>query len=260
MEEAMFMINPEDVRDNAIANGLNPKAIQVPGAVLLTFNRPIVDVLSELCNLKDWDWEARKFTPYCTAQKCMKGAYGELEIAVFVPPMGASPLAAFCEELVYFGARRIFLLCASWSLGEKYLKKGQIHLPNFAIGLDGTSYHYDNDEFMVSAEPGILNALEIALERSGADWRRGGVGCCEALYRITPEMVADYQKKGCLSMENGEVAALYSIAKTHEIRAGVLLQPYIDLEKGYDSSYTGEKYEETCRLQALVAVKTLANS
>lgn len=56
------------------------------------------------------------------------------------------------------------------------------------------------------------------------------MGCCEAFYRITPELADEFREQGCLSMENGETAALYSLAKERDIPIGVLLQPYIDLE------------------------------
>jgi uridine phosphorylase len=171
--------------------------------------------------------------------------------------MGASPIAAFCEVLISFGAQDILLLCASWSLGDAYLRKGQIHVPNFAVGLDGTSCHYGNDEFNVKAESLGFKTITDALTRSHVDWKEGGVGCCEAFYRITHEMIDDYRGRGCLSMENGEVASLYSLAEVHGIHVGILLQPYIDLEQGLDLSYTDEKYEETCRTQARIAIEAL---
>ncbi len=260
MEDATFIVNPKDIEKVALSDGLKSNQLDIPAAVILTFNRMIIKELTGLCHLHEIEWKAGKYTPYDTPRASWQGEFNGIELCVFVPPMGASPLAAFCEELVCFGARRIFLLCGAWSLGEEYLKKGQIHLPSFAIGLDGTSYHYGNNEFMVNAESVTFDVLKKTLEVSKADWRVGGVACCEALYRITREMVADFGRKGCLSMENGEVAVLYSIAKKHGINVGVLLQPYIDLERGYDATYTDTEYEETCQVQARVAVKTLGIS
>jgi uridine phosphorylase len=257
MRDAAFMINPEDIKKNALAKGIKKQDLDIPADVILTFNRTIVEELVRLCDLRGTEWAAGKFTPYSLPRESWQGNFGGIELRVFVPPMGASPLAAFCEELVSVGARRIFLLCASWSLGETFLKKGQIHLPSFAIGFDGTSCHYGNDKFMSSAESVTFDALKEVLERSGADWRVGGVGCCEALYRITAEMVADYRRKGCLSMENGEVAVLYCLAKLRKIEVGVLLQPYLDLEHGLDPSYMDDKYEATCRIQAHIALEAL---
>ncbi len=253
----MFMIKPQDVRDSALARGVSPETLAVPGAVILTFNRPIITELTRSCDLEDWDWGGRKYTPYSSPLTCLKGAFEGTELAVFVPPMGASPVAAFCDELIVYGARTIFLLCASWSLGKEYLRRGQIQVPTFAVGMDGTSCHYGNTEFRVDADTKILETLSKTLRSNGVDWKMGGAGCCEAIYCITREMVANYRQQGCLSMENGEVAALYSLAKLRGINAGVLLQPYIDLERGYDPSYIDEEYQDACKRQARVALKAL---
>jgi len=253
----MYMVNPQDPVNQARAAGVEANELAVPEAVVLTFNRPIIKELTDICHLRDWDWKIRGHSPYGSPIECRRGAFELMDIAVFVPPMGASPVAAFCEELIACGARIIFLVCASWSLGEKYLRKGQIHLPSFAAGMDGTSYHYGNTGFRVDAEPQMLEILTGVLKSEGADWKQGGVGCCEAFYRITREMLDNFRQQGCLSMENGEVAALYSLAKLRGIHAGVLLQPYIDLEHGLSPDYTGQMYENTCRAQARAALKAI---
>lgn len=80
------------------------------------------------------------------------------------------------------------------------------------------------------------------------------MGCCEAFYRITPELAHEFREQGCLSMENGETAALYSLAKERDIPIGVLLHPYIDLEQGWSLSYMAAKYSESGRLQVRAAV------
>ncbi|UCF70532.1 MAG: hypothetical protein JSW49_10095 [candidate division WOR-3 bacterium] len=231
--------------------------MRVPETVILTFNRAIVEQLAVLCGLREAKWFHADHVPYCSASACWDGMVGDREVYVFIPPVGASPMAAFCEELISFGVRRIFLLCASWSVGDDILGQGQIHLPSFAIGPDGTSCHYGNVGYSVEAEPLMFAALADSLAESGADWKEGGVGCCEAIYRITPEMVDSYREQGCLSMENGEVAVLYTLAKVFGIQVGVLLQPYIDLTQGFDITYMGRKYHDTCRVQAFAAVDTI---
>ncbi|MFX0061523.1 MAG: hypothetical protein ACFFC7_04995 [Candidatus Hermodarchaeota archaeon] len=251
----MFIINPKDIEKEVIAQGISRSELIIPSLVILTFNKGIIDELSRLCALEDWQWIGGSFTPYAPPKKVFRGTFDQIDIAVFVPPMGASPLISLCEELIFFGAKIIFLLCASWGFGDQYLQKGQIHLPSFAIGLDGTSPHYGNKNWEIECESRAFKALTIALNQVGASWKEGGVGACEALYRITPILVDEFRKKGCLSMENGEVATLYSLAKERDIPIGVLLQPYLDLEQGWNISYMDEKYGETCKLQAQAALK-----
>ena len=253
-----FIISPDHIKKMANYDGLNNDDFQVPSNVILTFNKGVVDELKKICNLEEWEWKAAKYNQYYRSpKKSWRGKVGSKEIFVVVPPMGASPIAAFSEDLIYFGAERIFLLCASWSLGSNYLDKGQIHLPSFAMGVDGTSIHYMNENGHVKAQRTTLNEFRKVLNMQGADWKMGGVGSCEAFYRICEKMLGYYRKKGCLSVENGEVAALYSIAREYDFPIGVLLQPYIDLEKGIDKSYMGEEYNNTCKMQARVAVEVI---
>jgi uridine phosphorylase len=253
----MYMIDPEDIKRNAVLHGSPVADLRAPETVILTFNRTVVEQLDILCGLHERKWIVSEHAPYCSASACWEGRAGDRELFVFVPPMGASPMAAFCEELICFGARQIFLLCASWSLGSEYLNKGQIHLPSFAVGFDGTSCHYGNVGYSVEAEPVAFAALADSLSDSGADWKKGGVGSCEAFYRITPEMVDNFREQGCLSMENGEVAVLYTLAKVFGIQVGVLLQPYIDLAQGFDVGYIDGTYHDTCRSQAFAAVDAI---
>ncbi len=254
------MLNPGDIEKSAVLRGISPDNLCVSRIVILTFNKAVLDQLHESCNLNRQRFLNNDLSPYCSAAESYEGVFEGQNLSVFVPPMGASPIAAFCEELIYFGARSIFRLCASWSLGEEYLKKGQIHLPNVAIGMDGTSPHYGNADFKVEAEDVTNRALKKTLDDLGAEWKGGGIGCCEAFYRITHDMVDDFRRQGCLSMDNGEVAVLYNLARERGVRVGVLLQPYIDLEQGFDLSYLDETYNETCRLQARAVLQVIAES
>lgn len=252
-----FMISPKDVKKEAEKKNVSEEELTVPPFVVLTFNEGIINELREASHLQKWEWPGAKFSPYASPSQSWKGTVDAKELFVVIPPMGASPVAAFTEEMMHFGAESIFLLCASWSLGEKYLRKGQIHLPTFAVGADGTSPHYGNEQHRVEMDEPMEHALEVALDTVGADWKKGGVGSCEAIYRITPNLVRTYRKKGCVSMENGEAATLLSIATIHDVPIGILFQPYIDLTRGWSLSFFGEKYQETCKLQARAALEVM---
>jgi uridine phosphorylase len=252
----MYLINPGDVEKQAVAQGVDTSTLRVPRLVFLTFNQTVLGELADLARTEEWEWPAAQFTPaFSPLFKGWQGRIGEEEIDVFVPHMGPSTLASFCEELIHYGARVIFLLCASWGLGESYLGRGEIHLPTFAVGIDGTSPHYGNTEGRVEAEPQAFRALAAALDEIGAAWKQGGVGSCEAFYRITPQLADRFREQGCLSMENGETAALFALARAHDVPIGVLLQPYIDLEQGWSLDYMGDEYRESGRLQARAAAQ-----
>jgi uridine phosphorylase len=252
----MYLITPRDVETEALACGIERSALEVPRLIFLTFNQAVTEELTAFYHMEEWEWPAALFSPaFSPLFKGWRGKIDDEEIAAFVPPMGASTLVSFCEELIHYGARVIFLLCASWGLGKEYLAEGEIHLPSFAVGIDGTTPHYGNTTGRVEAEPRALAALAAALDQVGAKWKQGGVGSCEAFYRITPALADQFRQQGCLSMENGETAALFALARARGIPIGVLLQPYIDLEQGWSLSYMGERYRETGRLQVRAAVR-----
>ena len=255
-----FIISPADIEKQAKLDGITADELTIPENVILTFNKGIIDEINEQCDLVEWQWKGGKYSPYySTPLKSWKGRVNSKEIIVMVPPMGPSCIATVAEDLIYFGAEKLFLLCASWSLGDAFLRKGQIHLPSFAVGLDGTSPHYGNDEGLVEAEPKGFKALSNSLNKLNVDWREGGVASFEAIYRITPQLVDEFRSKHCLSMENGEVAALFSVSKVYDIFIGVLLQPYINLEKGFESSYIDDRYMSACRDQAKAALEIIKN-
>jgi uridine phosphorylase len=252
----VFLIDPADVEREALAQGVTRSELQVPRVVFLTFNQTVLEELTSLSGMEEWEWAAARFTPaYSPLFRGWKGEIDGRDIAAFVPHMGPSTLASFCEELIHYGAQVIFLLCASWGLGKGYLDQGVIHLPSFAVGIDGTSPHYGITAGRVEAEPQAFEALATALDSLGANWKSGGVGSCEAFYRITPQLADKFRDQGCLSMENGETAALFALAGAHEIPIGILLQPYIDLQEGWNLSYMGEKYQESGRIQVRAAVE-----
>lgn len=255
----MYLITPGDVEKEAVTQGIVRSALDVPNLIFLTFNQSVLEELANLASTEEWEWPAARFTPaFSPLFKGWRGQIGDQPVAVFVPPMGPSTITSFCAELIHYGAQVIFLLCASWGLGKEYLAEGEIHLPSFAVGIDGTSPHYGNTAGRVDAEPRALEALAAALNELEATWKQGGVGSCEAFYRITAAMVDAFRQQGCLSMENGEAAALFALARAHEIPIGVLLQPYIDLEQGWSLSYMGERYRETGKLQVRAAVQASA--
>lgn len=258
--QSEYLLKPADIEKNARMLGMAVSDLDVSPTSILTFNKPVVEYLDEWCGLREQSLSNNELCAYAAAPRSWKGAFAGHSVSVFIPPMGASPIAAFCEELIHFGSSRIYLVCASWSLGEKHLGKGQIHLPNVAVGMDGTTYHYGNVNYRVEAESDTQSALRDALSELGADWKEGGVGCCEAFYRITREMVCSFRDQGCLSMDNGEVAVLYSLAREKGIKVGVLLQPYIDLEKGFDIFYLDETYRETCRMQVRAVLRVIQGS
>ena len=247
------LISPAQTLAAAHEAGLTAEDLGLNGIAVLTFNRGVVERLEELAGLNDARWPGPHIHPYAAPHAVKKGAYEGLDVIVLVPPMGASPLACTSEDLIACGIRAIFLACAAWSLGPP-VAFGEIVVPSFAVGPDGTSIHYGNPEGHIEADPAVVAALAGSARKRGAAVRVGGNASCEALYRITSEMVETFRQQGCFSMENGEAATLFSICRSLGVPGGAVFQPYIDLTEGWDPRRLDERYQETCRLQADVVL------
>jgi len=248
-----WMITPQQTLSAAKAAGLGKDSLRLGGVAVLTFNKAIVERIGELCGLEEIRWIGPQHHPYAASQVAKQGAYQGRQVTVLVPPMGASPLACVIEDLVVCGAEAIFLACAAWSLGPP-VQFGDLIIPSFSVGLDGTSIHYGNTKARISANTRAVEALQEASRARRVTVHVGGNATCEALYRITPEMVKQFREQGCLCMENGEAATLFAVTQALGVPSGALFQPYIDLVKGWDPNRLDERYRATCRLQAEIVL------
>jgi uridine phosphorylase len=250
-----WLITPEQTLSAARQAGLGDEALKLSGVAVLTFSKAVVDRLEELCALEDAEWISASHHPYAAAHIVKRGEFDGLDVTVLVPPMGASPLACIVEDLAACGAQAVFLVCAAWSLGPP-VRFGDLIVPAFSVGCDGTSIHYGNTSGHVSADPAVVEALAVACRERGATAHVGGNATCEALYRIRPEMAEEFRRRGCLCMENGEASTLFAMAHTLNILTGVLFQPYIELAQGWDPALLrDQRYRDACRLQAEVVLE-----
>jgi uridine phosphorylase len=248
-----FCITPQQTLKAAGQDGLEDDQLALSGAAILTFSKVVMDRLQERCELKTVQWISSKHHPYNAATMVMRGQYQELGIIAIVPAMGASPLSCIIEDLIACGVRAIFLACAAWSLGPP-VEFGNLIVPEFSIGQDGTSLHYGNSTGHITAKQSVVEALVAACHAQEVKVHIGGNATCEALYRITPRMVTDFRKRGCLCMENGEASTVLTMSHVLGFIGGVLFQPYIDLQDGWNPTRIDARYHTTCIVQADVVL------
>ena len=248
-----YCVYPQQTLAAAKENGLSEEQLTLSGVAILTFSKMILSRMQERCQLEEIQWISTMHHPYSAANVVMRGSYQGLDINIIVPAMGASPLGCIIEDLVACGVGAVFLTCAAWSLGSP-VEFGDLIVPRFSIGPDGTSLHYGNTGGRVVAESTVVDALFAACQEQESKSHVGGNATCEAIYRITPRMVEDFGKKGCLCMDNGEASTLFTMAQTLGFVGGVLFQPYIDLHQGWNPSRLNEKYHATSRIQADVVL------
>jgi uridine phosphorylase len=249
------LVNPQQTLAAARLAGLGGEQLAPSGIAVLTFSRRVMDRLDRLCGLEDVRWISAAQHPYAAAHLVRSGEFQGLNITALVLPMGASPLRCIVEDLAICGVEAVFLVCAAWSLGPP-VQFGDLILPTFSVGRDGTSIHYGNTEGRVFASAKVIEALTEACRERGVTAHSGGNATCEAFYRITSQAVGEARWRGCLTMDNGEASTLLTVSQILGGLGGVIFQPYIELECGWDPAHLREaSYHDTCRLQAEVALE-----
>jgi len=250
-----YLITPEQTLSAARCAGVRDHDSDLSGMAVVTFSRHVIERLDDLCALKDACWISPACHPYGAADVVKRGQFHGLGVTAVVPPMGASPLSCIVEDLVSCGVRAIFLVCAAWSLGPP-VAFGDLIVPAFSLGRDGTSIHYGNQADEVRTQPEVLDALAVACRARQAAVHIGGNTTCEALYRITPQMVDQFRRRGCVSMDNGEASTMLATTRELQVLGGILFQPYIDLTQGWNPGRLRDcQYRASSRLQAEVALR-----
>ncbi len=163
-----WLITPEQTLSAARQAGLGDGELKLGGVAVLTFSKAVVDWLQALCGLEDTAWITPYHHPYAAAEIVKRGAFEGIDVTVLVPPMGASPLACIVEDLVACGVQAIFLVCAAWSLGSP-VQFGDLIVPAFSVGPDGTSIHYGN----TSAKFTLIRSWSRSWRRPAANGEQG---------------------------------------------------------------------------------------
>ena len=143
------------------------------------------------------------------------------EIAVFHPGVGAPLAAAFLEEAIAMGARKV-VACGGCGVIDPAVGAGDIVVPTAAIRDEGTSFHYLPPSREVEADPGGVDAAQRLLDERGVPHVAGRVWTTDGLYRETRTRIARRRAEGCLVVEM-EAAAFFAVARFRGIRFAQLL-------------------------------------
>lgn len=142
-------------------------------------------------------------------------------LAFFQPGLGAPLSAAFLEEMIEYGSETV-VVCGGCGALDPHLALGQVIIVSAALRDEGTSFHYLPPSRTVSADRGVVAALESLLSRRGVPCTTGTTWTTDAFYRETRAKVARRREEGCVIVEM-EAAALIAVARFRRIRLGLLL-------------------------------------
>ena len=143
------------------------------------------------------------------------------KIGVFQPGLGAPFAAAFLEEVIALGCRKI-VVCGTCGVLDGTLPKGMVVLISSAVRDDGTSYHYAPPAREIGPTPETVETIEEVLKTHGCHYALGKTWTTDGVYRETRKKVQARRAEGCLVVEM-EAAALFAVAHYRNAEIGQIV-------------------------------------
>ncbi len=198
-EEAL--VRPEIFLEFIRRSGRYP-AFAVPEAVVLCYQASLVEHIREHHAVTMGDgYLAKMMLPAAAGGRVgVVGGFG----------IGAPIAAAFLEELIAFGVRRVVSIGSAGSL-QPGLGIGDLVVCERAIRDEGVSHHYLPAGVYAQPSERLTQALADALQEGERTCRRGTTWTIDAPYRETVAEVRHYQSEGVCTVEM-EAAALFAVA------------------------------------------------
>lgn len=150
-----------------------------------------------------------------------KLAHEGRHVAVLHPGVGAPMAAAFMEEAIALGAKKI-IACGGAGVLDSSIGVGHVIVPTAAVRDEGTSYHYLPPAREVPADPVIVKNIVRVLEKHGVPHDEGKTWTTDAIYRETRAKVARRREEGCICVEM-ETATFFAVAQFRGVQFGQLL-------------------------------------
>ena len=177
--------------------------IRVPADVLFTFDRRIFSAATSEPTAAPANW-------YIYPGRMYTRKAGRRDVGVVHALIGASAAAMNLEELIAYGARRIYEVGVSGAIDTK-LRPGDVVVLNGALSDEGTSKHYFRRTTRFGPSPRLTRRLEAALRSNKIGYVTGTAWTVDAPYRETKKKVARYLKRG-VSVVNMESSAIFAVA------------------------------------------------
>lgn len=155
-----------------------------------------------------------------------KACYGGEDIAFYLSKVGGPACVAGFEEIVAMGAQK-FVLFGCCGILDDSAVDGKLIVPTSAVRDEGTSYHYAPPSPELDADPKLTGILTSCLDKLGCPYVTGKIWTTDAIYRETPDRIAERKKEGCIGVEM-EYASMLAAAQFRNI-------PFIQFLYGADN-------------------------
>jgi uridine phosphorylase len=203
--------SPEDFRAYLAGRLGRPESeISVPADVLFTYDRRIFRAATSERTASPVDW-------YIYSDRMYTRRVGHREVGVVHALIGASAAAMNLEELIAYGAKRIYEVGVSGAIDAR-LRPGDVVVLQGAFSDEGTSRHYFRGTRSFSPSHKQTRRLEASLRASGIEYVSGDAWSVDAPYRETKRNVARHLNSGArvVNMEN---SAIFAVATYRRVEA-----------------------------------------
>ncbi|WP_394924476.1 nucleoside phosphorylase [uncultured Robinsoniella sp.] len=144
-----------------------------------------------------------------------KISYGGKDIAFFLSRVGGPACVAGFEEIVAMGAEK-FVLFGCCGILDDAAAGSNLIVPTAAVRDEGTSYHYAPPSRELAADQRATCILTACLDKLGFPYVKGKIWTTDAIYRETPDRIAERKKDGCIGVEM-EYASMLAAAQFRNI-------------------------------------------
>lgn len=224
--------------------GKQKSEITVPADVLFTYDRRIFRAATSDQTAAQVDW-------YIYSDRMYTRRVGSKEVGVVHALIGASAAAMNLEELIAYGAKRIYEVGVSGAIDSK-LKPGDVVVLTGAFSDEGTSKHYFKGTRRFSPSRSQTRRLESSLRASGIEYALGNAWTVDAPYRETKRKVARHLGGG-ISVVNMESSAVFAVAAYRKVEVSSVQVVSDVLSKRWEPAFHTEVVSRR-RLEVLGAV------
>lgn len=155
-----------------------------------------------------------------------KTRYGGKDIAFYLSKVGGPACVAGFEEIIAMGAQK-FVLFGCCGILDDTAAGSKLIVPTSVVRDEGTSYHYAPPSPELDADQKSTGILISCLDKLGFPYVKGKIWTTDAIYRETPDRIAERKKDGCIGVEM-EYASMLAAAQFRNI-------PFIQFLYGADN-------------------------
>ena len=192
-------------------------AKDVPQAAVLCFFPEVVQQIAQRPDAK----QVAKLRSEIGPNPVWEIEHNATRLAVLQPGVGAPLAAAFTEEIIAFGVRRMIACGAAGALVPE-LALGHAIIVDSAVRDEGTSYHYQPAARIIEADPHATATLLKTLTQQEVAHRVGRAWTTDAIYRETRNKARQRIEEGCVVVDM-EASALFAVARYRDVTLGQLL-------------------------------------